>query len=79
METTTTPIVDAIRTKEGTIPTAMVIMEATVAMAAMVDTETMMTMGTTAVTDRMISGSVRSIVRSSARHSQMTRSSISVM
>lgn len=79
METTTTPIVAAIRTNGGTIPTAMVIMEATVAMAAMVDTETMMTMGTTAVTDRMISGSVRSIVRSSARHSRMTRSAISVM
>ena len=74
-----TPIVDASQVKEGTIPTAMVIMEATVAMAAMVDTETMMTMGTTAVTARMISGSVRSIARSSARHSQMTRSAISVM
>ena len=57
----------------------MVIMEATVVMGVMVDTETMMTMGTTVVTARMISGSVRSIVRSSARHSRMTRSSISVM
>ena len=68
-----TPIVDAIQVNGGTIPTAMV------TMAVTGDTETMMTMETIAVTVRMISGSVRSIARSSGRHSQMTRSAISVM
>ena len=74
-----TPIVDAIQVNGGTIPTAMVTMAVTGAMAAMVDTETMMTMETIAVTARMISGLVRSIARFSGRHSQMTRSAISVM
>ena len=74
-----TSIVDAIQVIVGTIPTAMVTMAVTGAMAVTEDTETMMTMETIAVTARMISGSVRSIARSSGRHSQMTRSAIFVM